>query len=57
MPREYVEFQVMREMNWTYRELMETPVNVVTDIIRYLNTEAKFQKDQIKRQEMRHGRS
>lgn len=49
MPGEYVEFQVMREMGWTYKELMETPASVVVDIVRYLNTEGKYQKDQMKR--------
>lgn len=56
MPKGYVEFQVMREMGWTYRELMETPASVVADIICFLNTEGKHQQEQIKKQEMKHAR-
>ena len=57
MPREYVDFQVMREMGWTYKELIDTPASVVTDIIRYLNTENKYQKVQLKGQKKSYGRT
>jgi len=33
---------VMKEMGWSYQELMECPADVVYDIIRYINTERKF---------------
>ena len=36
----------MKEMGWSYQELMGTPAEVVADILRYLNTEAKFYREQ-----------
>lgn len=42
MSREYVEYLIMKEMGWTYPQLMECPDEVVNNIVRYLNTEAKF---------------
>lgn len=52
MPGEYIEYVVMREMGWSYQELMECPYKIVVNIIRYLNTEAKFYKRKVK-----HGRT
>lgn len=38
----------MKEMGWTYQELRDTPAEVVRDIVRYLNTEAKFSRRQMR---------
>ena len=38
----------MKEMGWSYQELIETPAEVVSDIIRYMNTEARFNQEQSK---------
>ncbi len=35
----------MKEMHWSYWELLETPSEVVDDIIRYMQTEAKFSQE------------
>ena len=48
MPTEYMDFAVMREMGWSYQELMQCPAEVVANIIRYLNTEGKFYKARAK---------
>jgi hypothetical protein len=34
-------------MHWSWFELMATPVDVVEDIWRYMNTEAKYHNQQI----------
>jgi len=44
----YIEYQVMKEFGWTYQELQETPAEVIWDIIRYINTEGKYNKQQVK---------
>ena len=38
---EYAEFVIMREMGWSYWELISTPYEVIENIWRFLNTEAK----------------
>ena len=43
-PQGYVEYAVMKEMGWSYQELMECPAEVIRNIISYMNTEAKFYK-------------
>jgi len=47
-PQSYIDYQIMKEMGWTYQELMATPADVVQDIIRYMNTEAKFHQQKAK---------
>jgi len=42
--KEYLEYQIMKEMGWTYQELMECPLAVYTNILGYMNTEGKFYK-------------
>lgn len=32
-PEQYVNFLLMKELGWTYRELMETPREVVEQLI------------------------
>lgn len=49
MPRAYMEYRIMKEMGWTYQELQATPAEEVANIIRYLNTEAKYEREQIRR--------
>lgn len=49
MPRAYIEYRIMKEMGWSYQQLQETPDKVVANIIRYMNTEAKYEKEQMRR--------
>ena len=44
MPKSYIDYIVMKEMGWSWHELQACPQSVYMDIVRYLNTEAKFQK-------------
>jgi len=44
VPKSYINYMVMKEMGWSWQELQACPQNTYLDIIRYLNTEAKFQK-------------
>jgi len=44
-----MEYLIMKEMGWSYRELLETPLEVVERIWRYMNTEAKFREREIRR--------
>jgi len=44
VPVEYAEFIIMREMGWTYWELMSTPYEVIQNIWRFMNTEAKYKE-------------
>lgn len=39
----------MKQMGWTYDELWHAPANVVWDIIRFMNTEAKHAEQEAKR--------
>jgi hypothetical protein len=48
VPDLYMEYQLMKEMHWTFWELVETPAEVVNAIIRYMNTEGKFEKERRK---------
>lgn len=34
----------MKQMGWTYEELLSTPNEVINNIIRYMNTEGKFNR-------------
>jgi hypothetical protein len=47
-PPAYIEYRVMKEMGWSYEELMACPRTVVGDIIRYMNTEGKFEQRKAK---------
>lgn len=49
MPRRYLEPQIMKEMGWSYRELCDCPLEIVDDIIRYMNTVAQFNKSEAKK--------
>lgn len=40
-PLEYVEFTLMREMGWTYKQLSETPASIVEYALEFMNAEAK----------------
>jgi hypothetical protein len=44
VPRAYRDFLIMREMNWSWCELMTTPWEVVEDCWRYIQTEAKYRQ-------------
>lgn len=48
-PEKYVKFSVMREMHWTPQQLAECPLEDYMDIVRYLNTEAKYQQTKLRR--------
>lgn len=48
MPQEYMDYLVMKEMGWSYEQLMECPNEVVNNIVRYLNTESRFLKERSK---------
>ena len=43
----------MREMKWTYDELMSTPAEVVLDLTRYMSTENKWREMKQKEAERR----
>ncbi len=43
-PREYVNYMIMREMGWSYQELMATPYDVVCGIMSILNTLTSYRK-------------
>jgi hypothetical protein len=43
VPVEYVEYEVMRHMGWSWTDLQETPWQVVDGIRRFMRTEAKYQ--------------
>jgi enolase len=45
-PEDYERFCVMREMHWTYDELMNCPKHVYERIKQYLKTENVFYRDQ-----------
>ena len=51
MPRGYRDYLIMREMHWTWGELMATPWEVVEDCWRFICTEAKYR--QVKMEEAR----
>lgn len=53
MSGNYLEYRIMKEMGWSYRELRECPLEVVQDIIRFMNTEAKFNKSEAKKWQSR----
>ncbi len=44
VPQRYIDYQIMKQMGWSYQELMATPDSVVRDILRYMNTEGKHYK-------------
>jgi len=48
VPKAYIEYMVMKEMGWSYQDLQECPAEMVANIIRYLNTEAKYYKQRSK---------
>ena len=39
----------MREMGWNYAELMATPEDVVLDCWAYMQTEARYHQEQMKK--------
>jgi len=43
VPVEYAEYEVMKHMGWSWRDLQETPWQVVDGIRRFMRTEAKYQ--------------
>ena len=49
VPREYLEYQIMRHMGWTYQELQQCPAEVVQNIIRFMNTEARYHQQELER--------
>ncbi len=48
VPPGYMDFVIMRDMGWTYAELMDTPAAVIHDIKRYMNTEGKYRQSENK---------
>ena len=48
VPEGYIEYVLMKEMGWSYQQLMETPAEVIDGIIRFMNTESKFYKQRAK---------
>lgn len=41
-PRRYLEYRIMREMHWSYIDLLSCPDDVFYQILRYINTEAQY---------------
>lgn len=41
VPLEYAEFQLVREMGWTYRDLERTSAHRVAEAMEFLRIEAK----------------
>jgi len=39
----------MRELHWDWEQLQNCPMDVFEDIIRFMNTEAKFRQSEAKR--------
>jgi hypothetical protein len=42
--REYADYLLMREMHWTYDDLMSTPSSVVSNVRRFINLEIKHKR-------------
>jgi hypothetical protein len=49
-PAAFIDFQVMREMHWTFRELQETPIEVRTYAWDAIRKERAAQHAQIEKQ-------
>ena len=43
VPSDYVSYEVMKHMGWSWRDLQDTPWEVVVGIRRYMRTEARYQ--------------
>lgn len=44
IPREYLEYRVMRTMGWTHAQLMATPASVIAQVLEFDRLERKHEK-------------
>lgn len=48
-----VEIAVMQEMNWSYEDLMATPMELVEEVIERMNARQRWERERRKRDEAR----